>query len=74
MFRFPYCSNHYYSGCQNKPQLKHKNKEMCLQCYAQLIYEDLEYGIKYGESKDLYLLLYYNSSHRQSQRAFKIKK
>jgi len=54
--------------------MKHNNKEMCLQCYAQLIYEDLEYGIKYGESKDLYLLLYYNSSHRPTQRAFKIKK
>ena len=54
--------------------MKHNNKEMCLQCYAQLIYEDLEYGIKYGESKDLYLLLYYNSSHRPTQRPLKIKK
>ena len=38
------------------------------------MFENLEYGIKYGKSKDLYLQLYYENSHKTPQRAFKIKK
>ncbi len=73
MFRFKHCSNYYYSGCQNKPETIHHNKEMCLNCFAQLVYEELEYAIKYGKSKDTYFLIHYKSAYKRSQRAFKIK-
>ncbi len=73
MFRFKHCSNYYYSGCQNKPETVHNNKEMCLKCFAQLVYEELEYAIKYGKSKDTYFFIHYKSAYKRSQRAFKIK-
>lgn len=72
MFRFNHCSNYYYSGCQNKPETIHNNKEMCLKCYAGLVYEELEYGIKYGRSKDTYFTIHYKYA-RKPMRAFKIK-
>ncbi len=46
---------------------------MCLNCFAQLVYEELEYAIKYGKSKDTYFLIHYKSAYKRSQRAFKIK-
>ncbi len=72
MFRFKYCSNHYFSGCQNKPETLHNNKEMCLLCYAQLVYEDLEYGIKYGCGKKTYMLIHYQTA-KNPKRAFQVK-
>lgn len=53
-FKFDRCSNHFYCGCNNKPEIKHKQKEMCMKCFAQAIYDDLEFGIKYGKDKGLY--------------------
>ncbi len=72
MFRFKYCSNYYFSGCQNKPETKHNQKEMCLKCYAEMIYEQVEYGIKYGNRKDTYLMMHYTYG-RPPKRAFDIK-
>ncbi len=53
-FKFKFCSNHFYSNCNNIPEIKFNNKEMCMKCYAQTIYDDLEFGIKYGKDKGLY--------------------
>ena len=55
-FKFDKCANHYYSGCENKPETKHGHKEMCLKCFSESIYEDLCFGIKYGKYKNAFKL------------------
>ena len=54
IFKFTKCTNHFSSGCEEAPELIFKNKEICLKCYANEIWEDLAYGIKYGRLKNIY--------------------
>jgi hypothetical protein len=56
-FKFDKCSNHFFLGCDRRPDIKYENKEMCLVCYSEEIYQDLAFGIKYGKSKSTYKLL-----------------
>jgi len=51
---FDKCSNHFFLGCERKPEIKHEHKEMCLVCYSEEIYQDLAFGIKYGKQKAIY--------------------
>ena len=53
-FKFDKCSNHFFLGCDRKPEIKHENKEMCLVCYSEEIYQDIAFGIKYGKRKAIY--------------------
>jgi len=53
-FKFTKCAYHYSNGCNDAPELKFENKEMCMKCYAKEIWEDLAYGIKYGRLKNIY--------------------
>ena len=60
-FKFDKCSNHFFLGCDRRPEVIHENKEMCLVCYSEQIYQDLAFGIKYGKSKSTYKLLKANA-------------
>jgi hypothetical protein len=53
-FKFEKCANHFFSGCEKSPEVEYGIKEICLNCYAQEIWEDLAYGIKYGKDKNFY--------------------
>ena len=55
-FKFNKCSNHFYSGCQNSPELIFNHQEMCALCHSMEVYEDLAFGIKYGKYKNIYKL------------------
>ena len=53
-FKFDKCSNYYFSDCQNSPEIIHENKEMCLKCYVEETYRDLEFYIRYGKYKNTF--------------------
>lgn len=56
-FKFDKCSNHFFLGCDRKPEIKYEHKEMCLVCYSEEIYQDLAFGIKYGKRKATFKLM-----------------
>lgn len=60
-FKFDKCSNHYFSDCQNSPEIINENKEMCLKCYVEETYRELEFAIKYGKRKSAFKLIKNNA-------------
>lgn len=50
----------------------YNQKEIRLKYFAELVYEELEYGIKYEYRKETYFITHYKYA-RSSLRAFKIK-